>query len=142
MVAAFDDIKKSGVGYEAIAAQRARIFQKQFEGSPDVQKRIAARYRFLPFDDKTPEDQAFILSSLSPTDNTRVLWTYWIQIFDEIEEQNPAFPDMEYGRQREIVDAKVLEFKQKMTLAGDVVPVSATEPPSFNQVIPGVAGAQ
>ena len=142
MVAAFDDIKKSGVGYEAIAAQRKRIFQKQFEGSPDVQKRIEARYRFLPFDDKTPEDVSFVLSALSPTDNTRVLWTYWLQIFDEIEEQYAAFPDMEYGRQREIVDAKVQEFKQKMTLAGDVVPVSATEPPSFNQVIPGVAGAQ
>lgn len=142
MVAAFNEIRDLGVGYEAIAAQRLRVFQKQFEGSPDVQKRIAARYRFLPFDDKTPEDQAFILASLSPSDDTRVLWTYWLQIFEEIEEEDPAFPDKSYAAQKLVVGNKVQEFKSKMALAGDVVPVSATEPPNFNSDIPGIAGAQ
>ncbi len=118
MVAGFEAIKASGVGYEAMTAQRARVFQKTFEGSPDVQKQIAARYKFRPFDDKSDEDTMFIIASLAPDDNTRVLWAYWGRIFQEIEAENEGFADMSYERQRVVVQAKVDAIKAEMVLAG------------------------
>lgn len=129
MVAAFDAIKASNVGYEAIMAQRARVFQKTFEGSPDVQKRIAARYKFLPFDDKSAEDAMFILASLAPDDNTRVLWSYWGRIFQEIEAENKDFADLTYDKQKQIVNEKVEAIKAEMVLVGADTPI---EPPNFN----------
>lgn len=109
MVMGYDMIKKAGVGYEATAAQRNRIFQKQFEGSPDVQKAIAAKYKFKPFDDKSDEQVAMIIAGLSPTDPTRVLWAYWLQIFQDIEDENEGFYKMAYKMQKEVVAKKVAE---------------------------------
>lgn len=127
MVATFDSIKNSGVGYESLSAQRRRIFQKQFEGDPAQQKRIEVRYKFRPFDDKSAEETAFILAGLSPLDPSRVLWTYWLEIFKEIEAENQEFADLKPAQQRKIVDTKVAEFTQRIQLAD----VSEPEP-DFN----------
>lgn len=116
LVAGFDAIKASGVGFEAVQAQRGRVFQKVFEGDPETQKRIAARYKWLPFDDKTQEEVAMILAARSALDDTRILRENWLEIFREIESETPAFPDMEFNRQREVVAAKVAEFKTRITL--------------------------
>lgn len=114
MVSAFDDIKTAGVGYEATVAQRNRVFQKLFEGNPIIQQQIAARYKFLPFDDKTPEQAAMIISGLSPKDPVRVRWTYWRDIFAEIEIEDPLFYQKAYNQQKAIVDKKVEEFAARI----------------------------
>ena len=110
MVDSFNEMKTAGVGYEATVAQRIRIFQKLFEGNPEIQSQIAARYKFLPFDDKSAEQQAVIISNLATKDPTRVLWTYWKDIFMEIETEYPKFHEMAYKMQQEIVSKKVDEF--------------------------------
>lgn len=116
LVAGFDQVRASGVGFEAIAAQRSRIFQKVFEGNPERQKQIAARYKWLPFDDKSSEEVAMILAARSPLDDMRVLRENWLEIFREIEQETPLFPDMTYQRQKEVVMAKVQEFKTRIML--------------------------
>lgn len=116
MIGGFSDIKAAGVGYEAILAQRKRVFQKLFEGNPTVQKQIEARYKFLPFDDKSENEASQILSTLSPTDPTRVLRTFWRDIFMEIEEADPVFHEKTYAAQKVVVDAKVLDFTGRMVL--------------------------
>lgn len=114
--------------YEAKVHQRHRILAKQFEGEPDTHKRIQARYNFLPFDDKSPQQQAQIIATLSPTDSNAILWAYWVQIFQEIEVETPNFHTLKFEAQKKIVDAKVDEFRGRIELAGSVEP----EMPDFN----------
>ena len=138
MVASFDDIKTAGVGYEATVAQRNRVFQKLFEGNPIIQQQIAARYKFLPFDDKTPEQAAMIISGLSAKDPVRVRWTYWRDIFAEIESVDSLFYQKTYKLQQSIVDAKVQEFADRIM----EVDMGGGDAPSFNvgEIGPGEIG--
>ena len=115
LVQGYADIKTAGVGYEAIVAQRNRIFQKQFEGNPEKQKQIASRYKFKPFDDKTETQEAMIIAGLSPTDDTQILWAYWLQIFQEIENKYPMFHEMTYELQKQKVAEQVALIKATIT---------------------------
>lgn len=127
LVAGFKSIKDSGAGFEAIAAQRKRVFQKVFEGDAKTQRRIAARYNWLPFDDKNPEEVAMILAARSPLDDTRVLRENWLEIFREIEQEEPDFPEMAWIRQREIVFAKVQDFKSRIMLIDAPTDIQITD---------------
>jgi len=127
-VANFSAIQQVDI-YEAKVHQRHRILAKQFEGEPETHKRIAARYAWLPFDDKSPEQQAQIISTLSPTDSNAILWAYWKQIFQEIEVETPNFHMLKYEQQKAIVEAKVAEYRGRIELAGADVMVE----PNFNE---------
>ncbi len=127
-VANFSAIQQVDI-YEAKVHQRHRILAKQFEGEPETHKRIAARYAWLPFDDKSPEQQAQIISTLSPADSNAILWAYWKQIFQEIEVSTPNFHMLKYEQQKAIVEAKVAEYRGRIELAGADVMVE----PNFNE---------
>jgi len=127
-VANFSAIQQVDI-YEAKVHQRHRILAKQFEGEPETHKRIVARYAWLPFDDKSPEQQAQIISTLSPTDSNAILWAYWKQIFQEIEVETPNFHMLKYEQQKAIVEAKVAEYRGRIELAGADVMVE----PNFNE---------
>jgi hypothetical protein len=131
MVETFASIQEAGVGYEAIQAQRAKVYQKMFEGNPDKQEAVKARHKFKPFDDKTDEQEAMIIAGLAVTDPMRVLWTYWREIFQEIEVSTPKFYAMKDDAQRKLVDDKVIEFTAKIKEPElermPIVPALATE---------------
>lgn len=116
LIQRFGLAKEKGVGYEVLAAIRKRIQQKTYEGSPDMQKQIDARYKWLPFDDKSETETAMILASRSALDDTRVLWENHREIFREIEQENPLFADMAYQKQKDIVLNKVQEVKERIVL--------------------------
>lgn len=122
LVAAFDSIKNSGVGYDIIAAQRRRIQEKAYDGNPEQQKKVAARYAWLPFDDKTQEEVAMILSARSPLDGDRILYENWLGIFREIENETPAFADMTREMQAGIVAGKVQQFRERILLIDQMPP--------------------
>lgn len=129
-VSSFDAIKNAGVGYEAIVAKRKLIFQKLFEGNPAIQKTIEARYVHKPWDDKTDEQLAQILSGLSATDPLKVQWTYWREIFLEIESADPNFAKKAYKMQQEIVAKKVSEFIERIQI--EQIDPTQSQPPNFN----------
>lgn len=131
-VSSFDAIKTAGVGYEAIVAKRKHIFQKLFEGNPAIQNTIAARYVHKPWDDKTDEQLAQILTGLSSTDPLKVQWTYWREIFLEIESTDPLFHQKTYKMQQDIVAAKVLEFIARI----EVEQIEPQNAPNFNEQAP------
>jgi len=128
-VASFDAIKNAGVGYEALVAQRGRVFQKVFEGNPEIQKTIAARYTHKPWDDKTDEQLAQILTGLSSTDPLKVQWTYWREIFLEIESVDPFFFQKSYKMQQDIVTKKVVEFTERIKIEQ----IEPQNTPNFNE---------
>lgn len=114
----FNTIKTSGVGYEATLSQRRRVFQKLFEGEPESQKAIAARYKYLPFDDKTPEQVSLIVSRRADDDPDYILWSNWKDIFEQIESIYPEFYKFSAQQQKKIVDATVAEFREKIRPMG------------------------
>ena len=129
MVDAYSQMKDAGVGYEVMKSQRGRIQQKTFEGNPELQKAIEARYKFLPFDDKSADEAALIMSALSPKDPDRVLRAYHAQIFQEIEAvQKPPFHTLTYDKQKQIVADMVAVFTERMVLVDDM----AAQVPNFN----------
>jgi len=118
MIADLESMKAAGVDYEAIRAKQNRINEKSFEGNPDAQRRIRARNEWMPFADKAPEVVSMIVAARSPIDNDRVLWENFTSIFREIDEENPAFADMAYKKQKQVLESKVDEFKAKIVVAG------------------------
>ncbi len=114
--------------WEAKVAQRHKVLVKLFEGEPETHKRIAAWYRWLPFDDQSPEQLAQTLSMLLPTDYFHILRTYWLQIRQEVEVKTPDFYTFSYEQQKAIIDAKVKEYQAKIQLAG----MDTAEPPEFD----------
>lgn len=124
--------------YESKVYQRHRILAKQFEGEPETHKRIQAWYNWLPWDDKSPEQVAQILSLLSPLDGNYILWAYWKEIRREIEVATPNFHLLAYPAQKALVDAKIAEYRERIQLAGGPdmaepdfnAPDDETEPPT------------
>jgi len=96
------------------------IIEKQNEDNPQIVAAILARYDFLPFDDKSEEEVAQILSVRSPVDDQRVLRENWLEIFIEIENENIIAPFylMTYEKKKAVVQAKVDQFKSKIVQAG------------------------
>ena len=127
LIQRFGSAKEKGVGYEVVAAIRKRIQQKTYEGSPEMQKRIEARYKWLPFDDKSETETTMVLASRSPLDDTRVLRENHREIFQEIEEENPLFADMAFAMQKEIIAAKVAEFKERIVLIDETPDTGAMD---------------
>lgn len=124
LVANYEQMKAAGVGFESLAAMRSRIIRKQYEGNTEEIQAIEARYRWLPFVDKTDEQQALIIAGRAETDEQRVLWENFFAIFQEIESenQNPQFHEMTYDKQRQIVDAKVAQYKER--IGAEVAPAA------------------
>lgn len=131
-VSLFDEVKSKGLGFEAEQAQRKRVLQKMFTGTPEQQKWIEAKYQHQPFAGKSETEISFILSARSPMDNDRVLWENFEVIFRDIFDADPVFYEKTYQAQKGVVAAKVEEYKQRVTLA-DVDPAGA---PSFNDPDP------
>jgi len=52
-----------------------------------------------------------IIAGLSPTDDTRILWAYWLQIFQEIDNKYPYFHEMAYDLQKQKVAEEVAAIK-------------------------------
>jgi hypothetical protein len=118
-VAIFQEMKESGVGYEAVSGQRGRVMQKVYEGSHDEQAFTQAKYLHEPFAGKSDTEKILIVSARSPLDPERVLWENFDTIFRDIKVEFESFADLTYQRQREIVAQKVEQRKTTIVLAGN-----------------------
>lgn len=113
--------KASGAGYDVIRNIQLSIIEKQGEDNPLEVARIIARYDWLPFSDKTPEQTTMILATRSVLDFDRVLYENWTTIFNEIENENRVieFHQLTYDKQKAKVSEKVEQIKAKITIAGN-----------------------
>jgi hypothetical protein len=107
--------QESGAGSTIEDGIRARILKKQFKDSPDVVTWEQAQQRHKPFRTKTESEQAMILSTLPETDPSRVLWTFFDEIFAEIRFETPDFPSMPFSglgasTQKAVLSAKVAQY--------------------------------
>ena len=65
---------------------------------------------FNPFSGKSPQEVTAILSSQNTTPYNKVLYSNMTQIFDLLEIETPGFYELNRGRQRELIAAKVDEM--------------------------------
>jgi len=126
LTAAVKMAKDAGLSPAIIRAYEKAIIKKQGQMTETEIQWEAAMYRFKPFKSKSATDIAFILSDLPENDEIRVLWTYFDEIFEEIREQEPAFPlypvTGEGRTQRSVLAAKIIEYQAR------IVTVSAEMP--------------
>lgn len=115
LLLALKHAQESGAGSTIEDGLRSRILKKQFKDAPDVVAWEQAQQRHKPFRTKTESEQAMILSMLPEADPSRVLWTFFDEIFAEIRFETPDFPNMPYSgagatTQKAVVAAKVAEY--------------------------------
>lgn len=122
LIGEYDAAKKSGVGYEVLAAIQKKIQQKVFEGDPMAQKKIDARYYWKPFADQTAEEVAMIIAGRAPTDYDVVLYQNFVAIFRDIEAANPEFYQMARDKQETILASAVEEYRQRIQLIDQPAP--------------------
>lgn len=116
--------QESGAGATIEDGLRARILKKQFKDAPDVVAWEQAQQRHKPFRTKTESEQAMILSMLPEADPSRVLWTFFDEIFAEIRFETPDFPNMPFSGDGANTQKMVLSIKSAQ-YAGRIQAVEA-----------------
>jgi len=81
----------------------------------DERSKLAIKSKHYPFSGKTDfEIQNIILNNLTPLDD-RILYANFNRIFDEVEIENPRFYEMAYTRQKDLIQAKIEQLKERIT---------------------------
>lgn len=107
--------QESGAGSTVEDGIRLRILKKQFKDNPEVLEWEIAQHNWRPFRTKSEEERAMALATLPETDFSRVLWTFFDEVFAEIKFEVPEFPKLPFSgngprNQKAIMQGKVLQF--------------------------------
>lgn len=94
-----------------------------FYGNSDKFRQYQKMREFVPFDDKTPTQQAMIIAALPNTDPYRVAFLYGDEILKELEAEYEDFYEIIPGKQRELFNAKRDAIIASLTV---------NTPPQFN----------
>lgn len=88
------------------------ILTKQYRNSPAKAAEIRAFQRWKPWTDKMPEEIALIRENRAEDDFDLVLWENFDRIVNEIQAENeqPLFSEMDWKKQRALLEAKVAEI--------------------------------
>lgn len=86
------------------------LAEAQFIDKPEDLKKIRAKTKHYPFNDKTDSEIIYIISNSKTTNFNVFLWANFDNIFTEIEEDEnvgPDFYELTYAKQRAIVAERV-----------------------------------
>lgn len=86
------------------------IAAKMYEGDPEALKRYRVKAQFLPFLGYTDEQITFGLQNGLIRKRDAVARSNEDVIFDELEQQDPAFYDLDFPRQNEMFETKLKEI--------------------------------
>ena len=102
----------SGVPADIIQSIDLAILAKQHKDDPEFLKKYKAREKFRPMADKPANERMLLLTSTLPQDDPeRILYLYFDRIMADIFDENEAFADMPYKKQKAIVYGKVDAIK-------------------------------
>ena len=71
--------------------------------------------KFNPFIDKTENEKMAIVSTLPVDNDIRVLYTFYGQIFNDIDIERPGFYTLASTKQRDIIYEYVKKYKDSVT---------------------------
>lgn len=93
------------------------IMQKQNRDNVELQNQIKIRELFRPFSELTPNEKVFALGQLSATDEKKILYLCFDEIFNEID-HNPkysGFYKQKYDKQKTTIDELIQEHKERIS---------------------------
>ena len=97
---------------DAISDDLARII---YAGDELEHLKYEIKHRFFPFNGKTPDEIAMLVSSQYVSKFTKVLYANFEAIFNDISLENPGFYLMDsYSKQWNIVQEKVNEYMEEL----------------------------
>lgn len=116
--------KAAGVDVSIINGLSDDIAAIQYKDDPAALRKHEAMQRFNPFNDKSDNEKMAIVSSLPLDNDLRVLYTFYGQIFNDIDVDKPEFYSLSINMQRNIMAEYVAKYKTM---------VSSIAPPDFNE---------
>lgn len=126
LLLALKNARDAGAGAAVEDYIRGRILKKQSKDNPSMVAWEEAQNNHRPFRTKSETDRAMVLSELPETDYSRILWTFFDEIFAEIRFEDPTFPARPFmggtGSQKEIVKNKVAEFQGRLQVVDTAAP--------------------
>lgn len=97
------------------------LAELSFKGDELGYKKYQTRHKFFPFNGKTPDEIAMLMSSQYVSEFTKVLYSNFESIFTDIEIEKPGFSLMNsYAKQWTILEAKVHEYIEELKAAEPV----------------------
>mgnify|MGYP001432824010 CR=1 FL=1 len=113
----------SGAPTEVVDVYDYAILKKQHLGNPYFMDRFSIWEMFRPFSDKTDAEKQTILSLLPKYDRSRILYIFFATIKKEIiATVGDVFFEMEYKKQKEIINEKVDEIIKEMKESEPEIP--------------------
>lgn len=104
---------QAGSPYEIVNGIDMAILSKQFRDDAKYVEIVKARENFRPFREKTLNERMFVLSQLPEDNYFRILYSYFIEIMTEVEDEHPKFYEFKPDRQRGILEDKVDSWKER-----------------------------
>lgn len=123
--------KEAGAPALAIEGIEVQILKKQGQVNTDQIRWYVAATKFRPFKSKTAAEIAGLIAAMPEFAYYRVLHTFFDEIFEEIMNETPMFPNMAYTDQKGVVDAKVAQYSKAVA---DQMPAAAPARETFNRV--------
>lgn len=113
---------EAGAPVELIKPVDLAILQKQNADNPDFIKKFSMWEKYRPFSDKSEQVTATIVAGLPMNDRSRVAYTYWGKIKNDIlDDYQDVFYTLKDEKKKELIDQKVQEII-------DSLPQEAQEP--------------
>lgn len=114
----FDDVlsdleaaKTAGADITIINGLSDDLASIQYKDEPDKLRKHETMQKFDPFIDKSENEKMSIISSLPLDNDIRVLYTFYGQIFNDIDIEKPEFYSLASSLQRDIIYEYVLKYK-------------------------------
>jgi hypothetical protein len=107
--------KTAGADVTIINGLSDDIASVQYKDEPDKLQKHNTMQRFNPFIDKTENEKLSIVSTLPIDNDTRVLYTFYGQIFNDIDIERPEFYSLATAKQRDIIYEYVAKYKESVT---------------------------
>lgn len=130
LTAQYQAAKSAGLPYYILQSIQNDIIRKQYRNWPEQAAEISALQSWKPWQDKSPEETALILTMRSPEDFDRKLWENWESVVQYIQREildgEPIFHQLSYSLQMEYL------WQAVEVVAQGVVPMGMEPDPVDN----------
>lgn len=107
--------KNAGADVTIINGLSDDIASIQYKDEPEKLQKHATMQKFDPFIDKTENEKMAIVTTLPVDNDIRVLYTFYGQIFNDIDIERPGFYTLASTKQRDIIYEYVKKYKDSVT---------------------------
>lgn len=105
---------ESGAPSFVIDAINDELADALFADDNIERKKLSVKKQLYPFNGKTPDEITMLLATDHIMQETKILYANFERIITDLEIEHEDFYDFDIVRQRQLVDEKTMEYKQKL----------------------------